>query len=168
MKRILITGMSGVGKSTVVSRLGAQGYKAVDLDDPAWSEWVDSLDGEGPSPLQPGKDWVWREDRVRELLATEDADVLFVSGCAPNLGKFRDEFDSVVLLSAPAAVMVERLTSRITNSYGKHPEEVARSLGFKETVEPHLRSIADLEIDTSAPLSEVVTAVLTSAGRTPV
>jgi len=80
--------MSGVGKSTVISHLEAQGYKAIDVDDPVWSEWADSADGEGPSPLQPGKDWVWREDRVQSLLATEDVDVLFVSGCASNQGRF--------------------------------------------------------------------------------
>jgi dephospho-CoA kinase len=152
--------MSGVGKSTVISHLAAQGYKAIDLDDPVWSQWVDSADGEGPSPLHPGKDWVWREDRLQDLLATEDADVLFLSGCAPNLGKFREQFDSIVLLSAPAPVMVERLTHRETNSYGKDPEEVARSLQFKETIEPRLRSIAHLEVDTSASPDEVVAAVL--------
>ncbi len=152
--------MSGVGKSTVISQLEAQGYKAVDVDDPVWSEWVDSADGEGPSPLQPGKDWAWREDRVRSLLATEDVDVLFVSGCAPNQGRFHEQFDYIVLLSAPADVMVERLTERGSNLYGKHPEEVARSLYFKETVEPRLRSIAHLEVDTSVPVDEVVTAVL--------
>jgi dephospho-CoA kinase len=160
MERILLTGMSGVGKSTVIGRLAAQGYKAIDLDDLAWSEWVDSAEGEGPSPLHPARDWVWREDRVQDLLATEDVDVLFLSGCAPNLGRFHHQFDSIVLLSAPAAVMVERLADRDTNSYGKHPEEVARSLQFKETVEPRLRSIAHLEVDTSAPLDEVVAAVL--------
>jgi dephospho-CoA kinase len=160
MERILLTGMSGVGKSTVISHLAAQGYKAIDLDDPSWSEWVDSTDGEGPSPLHPGKDWAWREDRLQDLLATEDVDVLFVSGCAPNLGKFHEQFDSIVLLSASAAVMVERLADRETNSYGKGPEEVARSLHFKETIEPRLRSIAHLEVDTSASLDEVVAAVL--------
>jgi broad-specificity NMP kinase len=160
MKRILLTGMSGVGKSTVIKRLAAQGFKAVDLDDAAWSEWVESPDGEGPSPLQPGRDWAWREDRLEELLDTEDAEALFVSGCAPNQGRFHERFDSVVLLSAPVPVMVERLTYRETNAYGKHPEEVARSLGFKESVEPLLRSGADLEIDTSAPLDEVVEAVV--------
>jgi hypothetical protein len=41
-----------------------------------------------PPRSTPGKDWVWREDRLQDLLATEDVDVLFLSGCAPNLGKF--------------------------------------------------------------------------------
>jgi len=70
------------------------------------------------------------------------------------------QFDYIVLLSAPAAVMVERLADRESNLYGKHPEEVARSLHFKETVEPRLRSIAHLEVDASAPVDEVVAAVL--------
>lgn len=160
MKRILLTGMSGVGKSTVTSQLKAQGYPAVDLDDPAWSEWADTTDGEGPSPLWPGKDWVWREDRVHSLLATEDTDVLFVSGCASNQRTFHGRFDCVVLLTAPAPVMVERLTKRANNLYGKHPEEVARSLQFKDTVEPRLRAVTHLEVDTSAPLDEVVAAII--------
>jgi shikimate kinase len=160
MKRVLLTGMSGVGKSTVIRQLKAQGYAAVDLDDPEWSEWADSADGEGPSPLQPGKDWVWREDRVSTLLASDDAGELFVSGCASNQAKFHDRFHSIVLLSAPASVMVQRLTSREAHAYGTHPQEVARSLELKETVEPRLRSVASVEVDTTAPLDDVVRAVL--------
>jgi shikimate kinase len=160
---VLVTGVSGVGKSTAVGELARRGVKAVDLDDPAWSEWIDSPDGEGPSPRQSGQDWVWREDRVARLLATEDADVLVVGGCAPNTGAFRDRFDVIVLLSVPAAVMASRLGSRAGSAYGTHPEELARSLRFKETVEPRLRSIAHAEIDTTAPLDDVVAALLTLA-----
>lgn len=155
--------MSGVGKSTVIHNLAARGYKAIDVDDPEWSEWVVSADGKGPTPLQPGKDWVWREDRVQELLSTEDANMLFVSGCAYNQTKFHDQLDYIVLLSAPDAVMVERLTHRTDSPYGKHPEEVARTLDFKETVEPSLRSVVHLEVDSSAPLDRVVANVRTLA-----
>jgi hypothetical protein len=103
---------------------------------------------------------MWREDRIQALLSTEDADVLFLSGCASNMGKFLPQFDHVVLLSAPADVIVERLGARTNNSYGKHPDEVARVLGLLETVEPLLRRAAGHEIDTSAPLDDVVTSVL--------
>jgi adenylate kinase family enzyme len=164
MRRILVTGVSGVGKSTAVERLAGSGYRAIDLDSPEWSEWVDSPDGEGPSPLQPGKDWVWREDRVGELLAEDGHGVLFVSGCASNLGRFRGRFDGVVLLSVRADVMAERLAHRTTNNYGKHPEELARSLEFKETVEPLLRATADLELDGAAPLDQVTAAIVRFAG----
>jgi dephospho-CoA kinase len=160
VKRVLVTGVSGVGKSTVVVRLAELGYRAVDFDSPDWSEWVESADGTGPTPLQPGKDWVWREEKVRELLAEDGEGSLFVSGCAPNLGTFRDRFDHVVLLSVPAEVMAERLAHRTTNAYGKHPEELARSLDFKQSVEPLLRATADLELDGTKPLDQLLTRIL--------
>ena len=72
--------------------------------------------------MKPDQDWVWREDRIPTLLATEDAGVLFVSGCAANMGQFLPQFDHIILLSAPAGVIVERLATRTTNDYGKHPD----------------------------------------------
>jgi hypothetical protein len=70
-----------------------------------------------------------------------------------------------VLLSVTAEVMAARLAYRTTNAYGKHPEELARSLEFKETVEPLLRATADLELDGAAPLDQVVAEVVRFAGR---
>src|SRR5205807_1802569 len=102
------------------------------------------------------QDWVWREERVERLLSTEDADVLIVSGSASNQGRFYRRFDQIVLLSAPVAVVVERLARRTNNPYGKHPDELARVLDLIEKIEPLLRRAATAEIDTSAPLDEVV------------
>ena len=86
--------------------------------------------------------------------------MLFVSGCAPNQGKFYAQFDHVVLLTAPAAVIAKRLTTRTTNPYGKDPDEVDRTLLLQQDVEPLLRRRADLEVDTTAPLDEVIAAIL--------
>ena len=153
--------MSGTGTSTVTSELAARGYKAVNADSDEFSEWVEvSGDSSPGTPVEPSRDWMWREDQVQNLLATEDAEVLFLSGCAVNMGKFMPQFDHVVLLSAPAEVIVQRLATRTTNVYGKRPEEVARVLDLIETVEPLLRSVAGYEIDTSAELEEVVATVL--------
>ncbi len=174
MKRVLLTGMSGTGKSTVVAALAARGYKAVDLDTDEWSHWVPVSGNAGQDDVPPtwtaatqdpgsiwqNWDWVWREDRIQHLLSTEDAELLFVSGCASNQGKFRRQFDHVVLLSAPTEVIVERLATRTTNPYGKHPYELARVLGDIETVEPLLRRGATLEVDTSAPVEQVVETIL--------
>jgi shikimate kinase len=151
VKRVLLTGMSGTGKSSVIAALAARGYKAIDTDYGEWHEWV-NVAGEA--------DWVWREDRIRDLLATEDADVLFVSGTASNQGRFYPQFDHVVLLSAPTPLIVERLAARTNNPYGKHPDELAQVLGYIETVEPLLRSGAAVEVDTSAPLDQVVETIL--------
>lgn len=162
MKRVLLTGISGTGKSTAIVELAACGYKAVDVDSDEFSEWAEVADDSGVpgSPVEPNRDWVWREDRIEELLSTEDADMLFVSGCAANMGQFLPRFDHVVLLSAPAEVIVERLRTRTNNPYGKHPDEVARVLDLMETVEPVLRRVAGHEINTDACLDDVVAAVL--------
>ena len=161
MKRMLLTGMSGTGKSTVIGELAARGYKAVDADCDEFSHWVEVEGSADPfdSTVEVGRDWVCREDRVQDLLSTQDSEVLFLSGCAENMPKFFPQFDHIVLLSAPAEVLVRRLRSRTTNPYGKHPDEIARVLGLLESVEPLLRRVAGHEIDTSAPLAAVVAAI---------
>lgn len=162
MKRILLTGMSGTGKSTVIVELAARGYKAIDADSDEYSEWVAVAGDASPfgPPVDAARDWAWREARIQALLDTEDADILFVSGCAENMGKFLPQFNAVILLSAPASVIMERLATRTTNTYGKRPDEAARALNLIETVEPLLRRAASHELDASAPLAEIVAATL--------
>jgi shikimate kinase len=160
VKRVLLTGMSGTGKSTLIREFAARGYKAVDTDSDEWCEWVEVPAAAVRAGVTAGPDWVWREDRMRRLLATEDGAVLFVSGCKSNQGKFRARFDHVVLLSAPVPVLLERLATRTTNAYGKRPDELARVLEHVRTVEPLLRGSASLEVDTSAPLEQVVATIL--------
>ncbi|MBK8560659.1 shikimate kinase [Candidatus Amarobacter glycogenicus] len=145
----------GDGQSTVVRELAARGYNAVDLDSPDWSEYRD-VDG--------AAEWVWREDRIAFLLDSTSRGDLFVSGCASNQGKFAACFDHVVLLSAPVAVILERLLSRTTNDFGKDPAERVRILDDITHVEPLLRRTATLELDAAAPLECVVSAIAALAG----
>ena len=152
---MLLTGMSGTGKSSVLSKLQARGFKTVDTDYGGWSEHVDI-------PGTASKEWLWREDLMTRLLATEDAEVLFVSGTVRNQAKFYGRFDHVVLLTAPVSVIIERLARRTNNPYGTNPAELAEVLAQKETVDPALRRGADVVIDTSVPLDEVVEKILTS------
>jgi len=164
VKRVLLTGMSGTGKSSVIAEMATRGYKAVDTDYGGLSELV-SVSLDEPTGLDPGQDWVWREDRIQALLSATDAEVLFLSGCSPNQGTFYPQFDHVVLLTAPAHVIVERLATRTTNPYGKRPEEVARVLEMLRTVEPLLRRGAGHVVETSGPLDQVVAEVLRLVGE---
>lgn len=156
--RVLVTGISGVGKSSVITALVAHGYSAIDLDTPDYSQWIAvAVDDSTPgTPVEATRDWVWNEGRLTQLLASEEEPLLFVSGTSANMGKFLNRFDKVILLSASEEVMAYRLRTRTTNDYGKHPEELTRALALKQSVEPLLRRISTHEIDTSRPFDEVV------------
>jgi dephospho-CoA kinase len=148
MLRVLVTGMSGTGKSTVLQELGDRGHRVVDTDTDEWSRWATLPDG--------STDWIWREDAMTGLLTGHDRGKLFVSGCKSNQADFYHLFEHVVLLSAPPEVMLARIASRTSNPYGKSQEERERILQHHTFIEPLLRESATLEIDTSAPLDEVV------------
>lgn len=152
MSRILLTGMSGVGKSSVIGELRRRGHAAIDMDEPGWS----FRDAEGHQ--------LWREDRLREAMEAAGPGRLFVSGCAENQAGFTPRFDRIILLSAPVEVVRSRLAARTNNPYGKAPEELAEVLHHLERVEPLLRRSATNEIVTTLPLDEVVARVLLIAG----
>jgi thymidylate kinase len=158
MAAVLITGMSGVGKSTALDELARRGHRVVDTDHGGWSEQVPAADGSGQEQL-------WREDRMQALLAEHPGDPLFVSGCVANQGVFYPHFAAVVLLSVPEDILLQRLRSRDTNDFGKTAAERDRILRDLRTVEPLLRAGASEEIDTRAPVGEVADRLEAIAAR---
>jgi thymidylate kinase len=145
VRRILVTGMSGTGKSTALEELSRHGYDVVDTDEPGWTAWSSDAGG-----------YVWREDRIAGLLDRERETTLYVSGTVSNQGRFYPRFDAVVLLAAPADVLLERIDRRTTNDYGKSVDERALVLAHLAEVEPRLRTTCTHEIDASRPIDEVV------------
>ena len=144
MRKVLVTGMSGTGKSSALAELSRRGFEVVDTDESGWTE------------LARDGGHVWREDRIDELLARDRDVTLFVSGTVSNQGRFYPWFDAVVLLSAPADVLLQRIESRTTNAYGKNAEERRVILDHLAEVEPLLRATCTHEIDASRPLEDVV------------
>ncbi|MFI9387958.1 AAA family ATPase [Kutzneria sp. NPDC052558] len=141
MTKVLVTGMSGTGKSSALRALSVRGHRTVDTDSSRWSRWE-------------GADWIWREDAMSALLATPGP--LFVAGCKSNQGRFYPLFDHIVLLSAPADVLLARIAARTDNPYGKLPAERAEILANLTAVEPLLRATCTLELDATAPPDHVV------------
>jgi dephospho-CoA kinase len=148
MSKVLVTGMSGTGKSASVEVLRSRGFAAVDTDTDDWSVWVTQPDG---SP-----DWIWNEAALSTLLDEYEHGQLFVAGCKTNQGKFYSRFDHVVLLCAPAEILLARIANRTNNPYGKRDDERDEILRYIDEVEPRLRATSTLEIDASVPLDDVV------------
>jgi shikimate kinase len=147
--KVLVTGMSGTGKSSALRVLGSRGHDVVDTDTEEWSRWTNDELGR--------PDWIWREDAMTSLLSAPRDASLFVAGCKTNQGDFYTYFDHVVLLHAPLDVLLERLAHRDDNPYGKSDDDRNEIRHYVETVVPRLRAGATNEIDASLPLSHVVT-----------
>jgi hypothetical protein len=137
--------MSGTGKSSALLELQKRGFEVVDTDQGGWSEWSDAEGG-----------YVWREDRIAELLARDKGPTLYVSGTVSNQGRFYALFDAIVLLSAPADVLLHRVAIRAANDYGKSGEERELILRHLHEVEPLLRATCTHEVDATQPLAAVV------------
>jgi shikimate kinase len=162
MSRLLVTGLSGTGKSAALAELGRRGYRVVDTDDPGWREYRPYV--RPPDELHRGE-WLWVEEKISTLLDSDDGRTLLVGGGARNQAKFYDRFDAIVLLSAPAEVMLDRVARRTTNPYGKAPLERAMILADIAEIEPLLREGCTHELDASRPLTEVVSDLIAIASR---
>jgi len=162
MARILITGISGTGKSSALAELGRRGYRVVDTDDPGWREYRPY-----PEPIDElhRGEFLWVEDRITTLLDPDDSRTLFVGGGVRNQSKFHDRFDEVVLLSAPVEVMLDRVARRTGNVYGKTDLERAEILADLAEIEPILRQGCTHELDASRPLDEVVADLIAIASE---
>lgn len=133
--------MSGAGKSTLLGVLAERGHLTVDTDYDSWT-------------LADGR---WDATRMSDLL-DQETDVV-VAGTVDNQGDFYDCFDHVVLLSAPLDILLERVSSRTTNPYGRTTSEQAEIAQYVQTVEPLLRKRATIELDGQASISELAGAV---------
>jgi len=147
--RVLLTGMSATGKSSVVRELRRRGFSAYDADDDGYTE--------------PDRDGVWRwdADKVSRLLSRSADDPLFFAGCSEEQAQF--DWDLRILLTAPEAVILERLRTRATNEFGKSAGERERVLKDVREVEPLLRRSADVVIETTEPLARVVDELVLAA-----
>jgi NAD(P)-dependent dehydrogenase (short-subunit alcohol dehydrogenase family) len=141
MARILITGMSGTGKSTLLGELARRGHHTVDTDYDGWE--------------QAGG--TWDEAKMSQLL--ERYPNVVVSGTVENQGRFYDRFEHVILLSAPVDVLIERVATRTNNPYGKSPGEQNEIRAYVTEVEPILRRSATVELDGRRPIAELADTV---------
>lgn len=139
--RILVTGMSGAGKTSLLAELAARGHLTFDTDDDGWT-------------LPDGR---WDAGRVAALLASHRD--LVLSGTVENQGDFYDRFEHVVLLSAPVEVLIARVATRTTNPYGRSLEQQDEIRRYTREVEPLLRRGATLELDGRRPLAELADVV---------
>ncbi|VVJ25268.1 Uncharacterised protein [Amycolatopsis camponoti] len=174
MPLVWVTGNSGAGKSAVCALLKSRGEHAVDADREGYNHWVDRTSGQvvvdPPDPVPAG--WLdrfgWQTSRteVEALAAKASGGIAFFCGSTENDDEVRDLFDFVVCLVVDDDTLRHRLLNRTSNSFGKHPEELAAALDANEGAEAADRRLgATIVVDGCRPLPEVADAILAAAGR---
>lgn len=144
MKRILLTGMSGCGKSTVLAALSSNDTLCVDLDISEWMS-VDSSTGER----------LIRTESLLKWMETQQCKNLVIAVCESNQSALYPALDAVIVLTAPLDVMRRRILQRY-NPFGKSDEEWQKIISDKATIEPLLMKNCSFVCDTDRPLDAVL------------
>jgi hypothetical protein len=115
MSAVLITGMSGAGKSTIAGVLARRGLASVDADDdPLLARSVDSDGNVVDDPSAPDfawlsrHSWAWDPARLDVLIRTAAPATLYVCGGAANELELADRFTQVFLLEMDEPTMLAR------------------------------------------------------------
>jgi hypothetical protein len=105
MSAVLITGMSGAGKSTIAQVLARRGLASLDADgDPSLARSVDCDGNVVEDPSVPDfawlarHSWAWDPARLDVLIRTAAPATLYVCGGAANELELADRFTQMFLL----------------------------------------------------------------------
>jgi len=140
VSRILLTGMSGTGKSTVLKALESDDTICVELDDGFW------LTG---SPIRI------RTNELLDWMSRQSALNIVIAGCEENQGEMYKSLDAVIVMTAPDEVMRKRILAR-PNPFGKSADEWEKILSDKREFEPLLKAHCTYVCDTNRPFDEVL------------
>ncbi|MEV6345509.1 hypothetical protein [Actinoplanes sp. NPDC051851] len=89
----------------------------------------------------------------------------FLCGSAENEAAVLDLVDRVVCLVIDEETLRHRLATRTTNSFGRHPEELAAALEWNPRTRELYAARGATIIDASGPLDAVAAAVLDVGSR---
>lgn len=145
MVNVLVTGMSGVGKSSVLKEISDSDNITVDLDYGDWMYIDPSAD-----------DFKLDTNRIVNFIQTTLHKNIFFAGTAINQGGIYPYLDFVITLTAPLEIMKERINKRTDNSFGKSEYEWEKIVSDKENFESLIVKSSDLAICTDKPISDVV------------
>jgi len=123
--KVLITGIAGSGKSTIIAELHKRGHATLDLDDCGAGIWVNKKTAERAEHHEGlGKEWIeahrWQAD-IPKLLALLNSfgkgGDIFVGGkvAKVQMKEINEIFDVIYLLTPDNFRVDERLRTRTTN-----------------------------------------------------
>lgn len=170
-KSILITGISGVGKSTVSNKLNALGYKAYDVDDiPGLCAMIDKKTGKPMVGYEHdnlekvvGMDWICDSKKLKSIVVNESGELAFYCGISSNIDEVWPLFDLVILLKVGHETTRHRLTHRTDNDFGRTKEVQDWIMTWKDRWEADVEEKGAVVIDAHRSIDQVVEEIIEKA-----
>jgi broad-specificity NMP kinase len=162
---ILITAVTGSGKSTVCKALQQLGYNASDIEAiEGLFELVDEQTGE-PIPgnleqIRDGVDWSCNKSRLSELVESCTEELTFYCGGMSNTTDVWDLFDKVIILTVSDATTVKRLSTRRAGEFGSTQVNREWVLSWKQDFERRLRDLGGIPVSAEGTPTEVARLIL--------
>jgi dephospho-CoA kinase len=168
VRRFLITGDAGSGKSTLAVYLQTHNYNVIDADQPNFSHWVERATNRCFA-TRPDKtadslnkfDWVWKKKAIQKALTQQvEYSSLFLCGVSHNQATFYSLFDKIFLLWLDTSTIIQRLTSRTNNPFGKSPGDLEAVLGWHDEFQNKVQAAGAIVIDGNQSVSVVAQQIL--------
>jgi len=162
--KVFITGSAGTGKTTVIKTLAEKGYAAYDTDDVPGSTQLELRATGEPTNWPTGYvdwakySWRWQEDKIRELLASDDT--VFLGAVVGNWQAFVKFFDVFIVLTVDTVILYERLTSRDVHEFGQNPQNIQLTVEHAKKKTAEFIEAGAIAIDSGRPILEVVSNIL--------
>lgn len=161
--KILITGVAGTGKSTVLQELQKRNFSGLGIDEtPGLSYWVNKQHGfqiveraDFTEEFLAEHDWICDVDLVEAIL-TNSSKPVFLCGSADNIEHCMKLCDMVFLLQCPVEVSLERIISRVGNKYGKSEAAQAALRSYQQVYNEQCLALGAISIDATQPVEKVV------------
>ncbi len=124
---VLITGVSGTGKSTICKNLINLGYDAYDIENiegmfemyhKDTKKIFEDYDNSKPIHIK-NAEWICDVEKLKKLLESKKSGVTFYCGIASNMDDLLPLFDKVIVLQPDSDTLNQRLENREgTNDIG--------------------------------------------------
>ncbi len=163
--KILITGIAGTGKSTIVAELNKRGVFSIDLHDvPDLFFWQNNETKQKVeySPIH-SQEWFNTVDRfcdidkLKEILSQNNDMVVAGTTSGSNQKEFLSVFDKIILLQSSPETLVHRMKTRVNKSgYGKTEAEQKDNIEWQKDFDPLILSYGAISVSTEGLIDDVV------------
>lgn len=165
-KSILITAVSGTGKSTVCKALRSKGYDSIDIESIDGLYELVSETGEvipgNMEQISEGIDWNCNKSKLQKLVKSQISELTFYCGGMSNTDDIWELFDSVIVLTVSDETTVKRLSTRQTGEFGNTKVNRDWALSWKHDLEARWMKKGCILINAEVNPEEIAEAIVGS------